>query len=123
MIEPMDSDELLDIDQFDPQVVQQAAFSDVAKSVEQDGELKAYISRRKIAYSRVFNKNDADVAFVLADLAAFTRCFQARFDADARRHALLEGRAEVYYRISDYVGLDNDTLYIKLSKARITQGE
>lgn len=123
MSEPLDTDDLLDIDQFDPAVIKRASEVEQGKAVEQDDELKAYITRRKIAYSRVFKKDDADVAFVLADLAAFCRAYQARFDVDGRKHALLEGRAEVFYRISDYVGLDNDTLYVKLSKARIRQGE
>jgi hypothetical protein len=42
---------------------------------------------------------------VLADLAAFCRARETTFHPDARLHAVLEGRREVWLRIAKYMNL------------------
>lgn len=111
----------MSIDQFDPLVVQAAAERSYEKIGETADELHQYLRRVSLAYKRVFNRDDPDVAFVLADLAKFGRAHQTRFDKDERVQTLLEGRAEAYYRIVDYARLDNDTLYLKHKTAMLKQ--
>ncbi len=47
---------------------------------------------------------------VLADLAAFCRADASTFDDDPRRHALLEGRREVWLRIARGLRLDKEAV-------------
>lgn len=118
---PAPEGDVIDIDQFDPAVIAAAQTQDYEKTVEQTDELRAYIARRKRAYAAVFKKNDSDVQFVLNDLAAFAKAYQSRFHLNDRIQNVIEGRAEVYYRIVDYTRQDSDTLYLKLTAARIKQ--
>lgn len=113
--------DVIDIDQFDPAVITAAQAQEYEKTVEQTDELRAYVARRKRAYAAVFKRGDSDVEFVLNDLAAFSRAYQSRFNLNERVQNVLEGRAEVYYRIVDYTRQDNDTLYLKLTAARVKQ--
>lgn len=78
------------------------------------------LRERQVAYQRVFGDpiRSADVAIVLRDLAAFCRAGNSTFHADARLHALLEGRREVWLRIRDHVDLRLDEL-----TAKYTTGE
>jgi hypothetical protein len=52
---------------------------------------------------------------VIADLRRFCRIDQSTFDADARIHALLEGRREVAQRILTFLQIDRAEI------ARITE--
>lgn len=54
-----------------------------------------------------------DARRVLTDLKVFCRANETTFDADARIHALLEGRREALLRIQHYLGL-SDTDLMKL---------
>ena len=51
---------------------------------------------------------------VLADLSRFCRATESTFHPDARIHAVLEGRREVWLRIRAYLDLDDETLLEKL---------
>jgi hypothetical protein len=66
------------------------------------------VIERQDAYKRVFAGPVADK--VLADLAAFCRAEESCFHADARIHAVLEGRREVWLRIQKYINLDASEL-------------
>lgn len=70
--------------------------------------------RRKRAYVALFMGDDGtvtpDADIVLADLRDFCRARETTFDADARTHALLEGRREVWLRISGYLTINEATL-------------
>lgn len=48
---------------------------------------------------------------VLADLAAFCRAAESTYAPDARLHAVLEGRREVWLRIQNHLQLSPDDLY------------
>lgn len=113
-------DDVMDIDPFDPEVARAAEDQQYEQSTVQADTIKAYVERRRRAYKAVFGREDikADIAFVMQDLALFSRAFEARFRPDAREHALMDGRAEVFYRIMDYTQLDRDTLYVRIATAK-----
>lgn len=48
---------------------------------------------------------------VMDDLARFCRATQTTFHQDARLHALLEGRREVFMRIADYRDLTIEEIF------------
>lgn len=48
---------------------------------------------------------------VLIDLARFCRANESTFHEDPRLHAVLEGRREVWLRISNHLNLTTDQLY------------
>lgn len=45
------------------------------------------------------------------DLARFCRADQSTFHADARVHAVLEGRREVWLRIQEHLRLSDEELF------------
>ena len=68
-----------------------------------------FLRRRKGAYQRVFSSpagND-----VLIDLAQFCRANVTTFDPDPRIHAAMEGRREVWLRITQHLNLSSEQLY------------
>ena len=67
-----------------------------------------FMRLRKRSYQLQFHT--ADGRLFLDDLARFCRANEPCFDADARRHALLEGRREVWLRIQNHLGLSPDQL-------------
>lgn len=71
-------------------------------------------SRRRSAYIEVFQR-DAETRtpaadIVLGDLRDFCRARETTFDADPRVHALLEGRREVWLRITNQLNIDEATM-------------
>lgn len=69
-----------------------------------------FLRNRKGAYLAAF-RNPAGEA-VLEDLAKFCRANETTFDADARVHAVLEGRREVWLRIQQHLGLTPEQLLV-----------
>ncbi len=72
--------------------------------------------RRKLhgkifSYNKVFEPNSPHTHEVLKDLAWFCRAHSPTFHADARIHAMLEGRREVWLRIQEYLQLDMEEIY------------
>lgn len=74
--------------------------------------VKNYFLKRAIAYNRVFDKQSPFTHDVLVDLAKFCRAHQSTFHPDARVHATLEGRREVWLRIQEQLNLTNDEMYM-----------
>lgn len=72
---------------------------------------KAYLTGRKHAFNMVFNKENKFTVFVLADLAKFCRANESTFHPDPRKHAVLEGRREVWLRIEKHLNLNDEELY------------
>lgn len=121
MKEPVD---IVDIDPFDPQVVEAVEEQRQVDLASLDSDVKSYIARRKRAYAAVFgNLEDPDVQFVLRDLSVFCRAYRPTFNQNQKLQDLQEGRREVYYRILDYTRQDHDTLYLKLEAARLQPKE
>lgn len=63
---------------------------------------------KKRAYQLTFSSPYSQV--VLKDLARFCRANQSCFLPDARLHAVLEGRREVWLRVQQYLKLDENQL-------------
>lgn len=63
------------------------------------------------AYNRVFDKDSVHTNTVLKDLAKFCRANESTFHADARLHAVLEGRREVWLKIANNLNLSIEELY------------
>lgn len=68
-----------------------------------------FMRRRASAYRAVFSGPQGDI--VLADLAVFCRATEPTFHADARLHALAEGRREVFLRIQKQLHLSDEQLF------------
>ena len=77
-------------------------------------ELNDYYHERVIAFGRILQGPYADV--VLNDLAEFCRAGKSTFHPDARVHALLEGRREVFLRIKDFLTLPAADIVKKYAK-------
>lgn len=71
---------------------------------------KEWIGFRKQAYQQTFNIENRFNVAVLADLAKFCRADKSCFHPDQRVHAVLEGRREVFLRITQHLNLDEDDL-------------
>lgn len=67
-----------------------------------------FMRRRKYAYQLTFSSINGEE--VLQDLARFCRASESCFDADPRIHAVLEGRREVWLRITNHLGLSSEQL-------------
>lgn len=68
-----------------------------------------FLRLRKRAYQLAFP--DPVNSEVLKDLAKFCRANASCFDDNDRRHAVAEGRREVWLRIQQHLNLQPDQLY------------
>ena len=84
-------------------------------------KLKAYVFARKLAYQFVFNKENVYTKTVLADLAKFCRANQSTFHTNQRAHAVLEGRREVWLRITQHLHLSNEELWNLTKRSDINE--
>lgn len=71
--------------------------------VKKESELRSEIHALVIAYCRVFDKDSVFTNQVIDDLSRFCRADISTFHPDARIHAVLEGRREVFLRIKEYL--------------------
>lgn len=72
-------------------------------------EAKGVLARRRTAYVKTFDSNFGDE--VIRDLAKFCRANESTFNPDARAHAVLEGRREVWLRIQHHLRLTDEELW------------
>ena len=70
---------------------------------------KDFLRSRGQAYRQVFKGVHSDK--VLADLAKFCRANETTFNADARVEGILQGRREVWLRITAHLNLTEDELW------------
>ena len=68
-----------------------------------------FLSRRKNSYRQTFGSPVGQE--VLIDLAKFCRANETTFDLDPRVHAAMEGRREVWLRITQHLNLSSEQLY------------
>ena len=68
------------------------------------------IQKRQRAYLNTFTKENVAAQEVLKDLARFCRAYESTFHPDARIHAVLEGRREVFLRIREYLSLTTEEI-------------
>lgn len=79
-----------------------------------------FLRLRKRAYQFAFP--DPKNSPVLKDLAKFCRADKTCFDENERRHAVAEGRREVWLRIQQHLNLQPDELYELYNKpSNLTQ--
>jgi predicted alpha/beta hydrolase len=74
-------------------------------------EAKHMVMTRATAYQQVFDPESRTAQRVLRDLAKFCRAQESAYHADPRMDAVLEGRREVWLRISHFTKLDPDQLW------------
>lgn len=77
---------------------------------------KIDVFRRKLhgvafAYNRVFDRQSPFTETVLRDLAKFCRAHETTYSPDARIHAVLEGRREVWLKIQEYLNFTVEEIY------------
>lgn len=82
--------------------VSEAAFETYQRTLD-------FLRLRKRAYQFAFP--DPKNSEVLKDLAKFCRANASCFDDNDRRHAIAEGRREVWLRIQQHLNLQPDDLY------------
>lgn len=73
-------------------------------------QARQYINHNKRAYQLTFRKDQPSDMAVLMDLARFCRAHESTFAADPRVAANLDGRREVWLRITNYLGLSEEQL-------------
>ena len=73
-------------------------------------QVKDFLVTRAQAYKRTFNGIYGER--VLIDLASFCRANESTFNPDARAEGVLQGRREVWLRISKHLNLSEDELQI-----------
>lgn len=78
---------------------------------EQRLKLEQQLFDRQKIYRDVLNLEAPQVLKLLEDLAEFCYAHKSAFHADARMHAVLEGRREVWLRIQEHLNLDNFKLW------------
>jgi hypothetical protein len=84
--------------------------------IQEKSKLHEYYHERSIAYGRIFDPESPFTELVMADLARFCRSNETTFHTDARVHALMEGRREVFLRIQEFLTLNADQLLEKHTK-------
>jgi len=72
---------------------------------------KDILQGKKVAYNKVFDRNNVYTDAVLKDLAKFCRAHKSTFLPDARASAVLEGRREVWLMIQEYLELEVEEIY------------
>ena len=72
---------------------------------------KAFLASRANAYKRIFPLENQDAQLVLKDLMKFCRAMESTYAPDPRDAARLDGRREVFLRISQHLHLSHDQLW------------
>lgn len=75
---------------------------------EKRAAVKEQLRERSQAYRQVFKGVYAEK--VLVDLSKFCRANESTFNADARIEGILQGRREVWLRITKHLNLTEDQL-------------
>lgn len=89
------------------------------KTVE---DVKEEIRLMKQAYQTVLGDASPAVMTVLKDLREFCRADETCFHPDARIHAVLEGRREVFLKISNYLTKTTDDI-VEMRLKRLQRNE
>lgn len=70
-----------------------------------------FVRRRRLAYQLTFRNDNYAAQQVLIDLAKFCRANETTFHADPRVSAVLQGRHEVWLRITHHLHLSSEQLF------------
>ncbi len=79
----------------------------------------AFLQQRQRGYHLCFNSVAGNA--VLQDLAKFCRAAESTYHDDPRKHAVLEGRREVFLRITDHLNLNSEQIYALYAGKNILQ--
>lgn len=79
-----------------------------------------FLGGRSRSYQLTFSRTSPAAKIVLADIAKFCRANETCFHADPRLHAVLEGRREVWLRITQHLNLTPEELY-ELYRVKTTE--
>jgi hypothetical protein len=110
-------------DEFDPEQQVENENVQYDRNEQAKADLDAQLRRRKQAYKSVFNEaSPEDIEYVLLDLATFSRAFSSRYQDNSRKQDVLEGRAEVVYRIMEALEIEHGALYQKYYNLAMQQG-
>ncbi len=74
-------------------------------------DFRRLVGSRCLAYQKTFDLKSAYAQQVLGDLSKFCRAHDSTFHKDARAHAVLEGRREVWLRIQEHLNLNENQIY------------
>lgn len=89
-----------------------------AKRKEALRHSREFLFARQRSYHLVFPHRSEAAKAVLDDLARFCRAEETTFHADARIHAVLEGRREVWLRIQEHLRLSSEELWMSVTKKK-----
>lgn len=78
---------------------------------EMAGRVFDFLRRRRLAYQLTFRDDNYAAQQVLIDLAKFCRANETTFDVDPRVSAVLQGRHEVWLRITHHLHLTSEQLF------------
>lgn len=81
---------------------------------------REFISRRRTAYCKTFDTQSIFAEEVLRDLARFCRANASTFHPDARVEGRLDGRREVWLRITQHLNLTDEQLWAIHAPAPVT---
>ncbi|TXG77640.1 hypothetical protein E6Q11_02605 [Candidatus Dojkabacteria bacterium] len=86
--------------------------------MDKDTKVKELLAFRQQAYQQTFNLENRFSEAVVKDLERFCRGSTSCFHVDARYHAVLEGRREVWLRIRDALKLNPDDYFEKYTTGK-----
>lgn len=72
---------------------------------------KRFLFSRQAAYQRVFDRTNIDARIVLEDLAKFCRAHASTFHVEHSMSDRMDGRREVFLRISHHLQLTDEQLW------------
>jgi hypothetical protein len=93
-------------------LAQHNSFSDLIQTARER------LFSRQMAYRRLFDLETPSGVAVMKDLARFCRAHKSTFHADPRIHGVLEGRREVWLRISQHLNLSTEDLWKLYSEGK-----
>lgn len=82
---------------------------------------KEILENRRMAYVQTFLPENVWAKAVIEDLKRFCRAELSTFHPDARMHAVIEGRREVWLRISDHINLSPEELQEKYLRPSVKE--
>lgn len=78
-----------------------------------------YIRHRRYHYGQLFNRENEHARAVIEDLKQFCRADESCFSTEPYVMALMEGRREVWLRISNHLTMTDAQLFAKSSGSNV----
>jgi len=97
----------------DPEVKEELTRAEKVKQRAKD-----HLNARQQNYITTFPKESPTAMAVLENLADFCRANETTYSVDARDHAILEGRRQVWLHINEHLNLTTQELWEIRTKTR-----